>query len=241
MEKNLARSELENVGEAIPDRGFKDGCAQGFSADYKDTKLMMHRDHAVAIGQVLSSCATCASTAFHVTTEPRERSLGVVSQRQRRNWPGTTVASKGTARETAARTRRTLPTNHLRHTTTRGTRTTSWRRKYHLQQKKRHRQGVGNAYLGPERHHRGLDHHHQRLECHHHESQPIIRPGSHLMLRTESHLLRRLGSHRMYCITRPPTKSPTKHRGFLPPRTPKGNIRGETPNTCVDFAYQVHH
>ena len=44
MEKTLARSELEKMGEMISDRRFKDICVQGFTAEYKDIKMMMYRD-----------------------------------------------------------------------------------------------------------------------------------------------------------------------------------------------------
>ena len=39
MEKALARSELEKMGEMISDRRFKDICGQGFTAGYKDIKI----------------------------------------------------------------------------------------------------------------------------------------------------------------------------------------------------------
>ena len=54
MEKTLARSELEKMGEMISDRRFKDVCVQGFTAEYKDIKLMMYRDPTFDIDQMQS-------------------------------------------------------------------------------------------------------------------------------------------------------------------------------------------
>ena len=39
-EKPLARTELARMGEPITDRRFKGICVQGFTSDYKDTKLL---------------------------------------------------------------------------------------------------------------------------------------------------------------------------------------------------------
>ena len=44
MEKTLARSELEKMGEPISDRRFKDIYGQGLTAEYKDIKLVMYHD-----------------------------------------------------------------------------------------------------------------------------------------------------------------------------------------------------
>ena len=55
MEKTLARSELEKMTEIISDRRFKDICVQGFTAKYKDIKMMvMYRDPTLNIDQMLS-------------------------------------------------------------------------------------------------------------------------------------------------------------------------------------------
>ena len=55
MEKTLARSELEKMGEIISDRRFKDICVQGFTAEYKDIKMMMYRDPTFDIDQMQST------------------------------------------------------------------------------------------------------------------------------------------------------------------------------------------
>ena len=55
MEKELARSELEKMGETISDRRFKDICVQGFTAEYKDIKMMMYRDPTFDVGQMQST------------------------------------------------------------------------------------------------------------------------------------------------------------------------------------------
>ena len=54
MEKTLARSEPEKMGEMISDRIFKDICVQGFTAEYKD-KMMMYRDPTFDINQMQST------------------------------------------------------------------------------------------------------------------------------------------------------------------------------------------
>ena len=52
MEKALARSELEKMGEPISDRRFKDICVQGFAAEYNDIKLITYRDPTFDIDQM---------------------------------------------------------------------------------------------------------------------------------------------------------------------------------------------
>ena len=79
MEKTLARSELEEMGEPISDRRFKDVCVQGFTAEYKDIKLITYRDPPSTLTRCRAPCATCTLTTCHVTTEPRGRSLVVAS------------------------------------------------------------------------------------------------------------------------------------------------------------------
>ena len=55
-EKTIARSVLENMGEMIFDRRFKDICAQAFTAaEYKDIKMMMYRDPTFGIEQIQST------------------------------------------------------------------------------------------------------------------------------------------------------------------------------------------
>ena len=51
----LSRSELEKKSERISDRRFMDLCVQGFSAEYKDTEMMMHRDPTFDIDQMRST------------------------------------------------------------------------------------------------------------------------------------------------------------------------------------------
>ena len=55
IEKTLARSELEKMGEMISDRRFKDVCVQGFTAKYKDIKMMISRDPTFDIDQIQSA------------------------------------------------------------------------------------------------------------------------------------------------------------------------------------------
>ena len=55
MEKTLARSELEKMGEMISDRRFKDISVQEFTAEYKDIKMMMYRDPTFDIDQMQST------------------------------------------------------------------------------------------------------------------------------------------------------------------------------------------
>ena len=55
VEKTLARAELEKMGEPISDRRFKDIFVQGFTAEYKDIKLMMYRDPTFDIDQMQST------------------------------------------------------------------------------------------------------------------------------------------------------------------------------------------
>ena len=55
MEKTLARFKLEKMDEMIPDRRFKDICVQGFTARYKDIKMMMYRDPTFDIDQMQST------------------------------------------------------------------------------------------------------------------------------------------------------------------------------------------
>ena len=55
MEKTLARSELEKMGEMISDRRFKDICLQGFTSEYKDIKTMMYRNSTFDIDQIQST------------------------------------------------------------------------------------------------------------------------------------------------------------------------------------------
>ena len=52
MEKTLARSELEKMGETISGRRLKDICVQGFTAEYNDMKMMMYRDPTFDIDQM---------------------------------------------------------------------------------------------------------------------------------------------------------------------------------------------
>ena len=55
IEKTLARSELEKMGEMISDRRFKDICVQGFTSEYKDIKMMLCRDPTFDIDQMQST------------------------------------------------------------------------------------------------------------------------------------------------------------------------------------------
>ena len=55
MEKTLAPSELEKMGEPITDRRFKDICIQGFTSEYKNIKMMMYRDPTFDIDQMQST------------------------------------------------------------------------------------------------------------------------------------------------------------------------------------------
>ena len=55
MEKTLARSELEKMGEPITDRTFKDICVQGFTSENKDIKMMMYGDPTFDIDQMQST------------------------------------------------------------------------------------------------------------------------------------------------------------------------------------------
>ena len=55
MGKKLARFELEKMGETISDSRFKDVCVQGFTAEYKDIKMMMYRDPAFDTDQIQST------------------------------------------------------------------------------------------------------------------------------------------------------------------------------------------
>ena len=55
MEKTLARSELEKMGETISDRRFKDICVQGFTSENKDIKMMMYQDPTFDIDQIQST------------------------------------------------------------------------------------------------------------------------------------------------------------------------------------------
>ena len=71
MEKTLARAELEKMGESISDRRFKDVCVQGFTAEYKDIKLMMHRDPTFDIEYM-------QSTIHHVFIEDLSRNDGAM-------------------------------------------------------------------------------------------------------------------------------------------------------------------
>ena len=52
MEKTLAHSELEKMGETIADRRFKDICVQAFTSEYKDIKTVMYRDPNFDIDQM---------------------------------------------------------------------------------------------------------------------------------------------------------------------------------------------
>ena len=54
MEKTIARSELEKMGETISDRRFKDICVHRFTAEYKDIKIMMYRDPTFDIDRMQS-------------------------------------------------------------------------------------------------------------------------------------------------------------------------------------------
>ena len=72
-EETLARSELEKMGKTISDRRFKNICAQGFMADYKNIKIMMYRNPTFDIDQVQISlrCANYSWMAFRTTVTPR--------------------------------------------------------------------------------------------------------------------------------------------------------------------------
>ena len=52
MEKTLARFELEKMGETTSDRRLKNICVQGFTAEFKDFKMMMYRDPTFDIDQM---------------------------------------------------------------------------------------------------------------------------------------------------------------------------------------------
>ena len=69
MEKTLARSELERMGESISNRRFKDICVQGFTPEYKDIKLMMYRDPTFDIDQM-------QTTMRHLCLDDLSRSSG---------------------------------------------------------------------------------------------------------------------------------------------------------------------
>ena len=67
MEKTLARSELEKMSGMISDRRFKDICVQGFTAEYKEIKMMiMYRDSSFDIDQI-------QSTKRHLYLDDRSR------------------------------------------------------------------------------------------------------------------------------------------------------------------------
>ena len=55
LAKTLARSELDKMGDPTSDRRLKDICVQGFTAEYKDIKLMMYRDSTFDIDQMQST------------------------------------------------------------------------------------------------------------------------------------------------------------------------------------------
>ena len=55
MGKTLARTELEKMGEPIPDGSFKDFGVQGFTVEYKDIKLITYRDPTFDTNQMQST------------------------------------------------------------------------------------------------------------------------------------------------------------------------------------------
>ncbi|CAN0299657.1 unnamed protein product, partial [Scytosiphon promiscuus] len=51
----LLRGQVENMGEPITDRNFKDIMVQGLTDDYKDIKLIMYRDPSFNLEQIQST------------------------------------------------------------------------------------------------------------------------------------------------------------------------------------------
>ncbi len=55
LRASLLRDQVENMGEPITDRKFKDIMVQGLTEEYKDIKLMMYRDPLFTIEQIQST------------------------------------------------------------------------------------------------------------------------------------------------------------------------------------------
>ena len=83
MEKTFGCSALEKMGEPITDRRSKDICAPGFTAEYKDIKIMVYRDPTFDINQM-------QSTMRHLYLDDLSRNSDI------------TIAGRGVAMTTAS-------------------------------------------------------------------------------------------------------------------------------------------
>ena len=71
LEKTLAGSELEKMGETIPDRRFKDLCVQGFTRGTRTFKMVIYRGPICNIGQMQGTMRHLYFDDFFCTTTPR--------------------------------------------------------------------------------------------------------------------------------------------------------------------------